>query len=457
MTRPLEFTYRTVPESTCRRLEGNVTASKHPGKSLLLVVAALLAACNDDSNDRTAGGRSTAPDPLPPPPAAEACAPHFNPTAGTGLPGIRIGDNLAATEFLQQDSDKGTKPGSPLDELPAHITWLTANGQRAAWSPDGTRMLYQDAPIGDVIELDLASRKTRELTKPFATAGFLRAQYLPSGDVLLCGPVERDPAIEDDGRFRGELWVHRAPFDKAPVALGESCWEGIAIDRQSDAIAWNISDINFNDADVFVQALTGTSQIYAGRIVYEGGVPKLIDRHRVLDRYDVGLDAIIEAQDFRTLPSGERELIFSAYFHRGGEVMGVNLDTGAITGYSRSPFYEEPEGIHPSGETILVERDRAFEFFPGELDIWRLTLDGSGSFERLTEFTKFCGYGATNPVVAPDGRRFAFQLERKQDGPLGAGFGLLLFDLDAWNAAHPEGGAPDTFVLPPESTARRSQ
>lgn len=68
----------------------------------------------------------------------------------------------------------------------------------------------------------------------------------------------------------------------------------------------------------------------------------------------------------------------------------------------------------------------------------------------MTTFTRYCGYGATNPVVAPDGRSFAFQLERKADGPLGAGHGLLLFDLDQWDAAHPQSGAPDPFLLPPE-------
>jgi hypothetical protein len=382
--------------------------------------------------------------------AATTCEPHLNPTAPLGIPGFRLGDDLQAIEILQQDAEKGTLPGSPLDELPPHITQLTETGARAAWSPDGKRLLYMDDTIGDIIELDLATGATRELTAPFATAGFLRAHYLPNCDLLLCGPRERDPAIEEDGRFRGELWVQQAPFDAPPVALGQSCWEGVAIDARSDEIAWAQSNIDFNRPDVFVQALLGTSEIYIGRVIYQNGVPTLADKHLVIDRHDVGLDAIIEPQDFRTLPDGRRELIFSTYFHRGGEVLGVDLQSGVITGYARSPFYEEAEGIHPSGETILVERDRAIELFPGELDIWRLTLDGSGSFERMTFFTKHCGYGATNPVVSPDGRRFAFQLERKQDGPLGAGFGLLLFDLDLWDAAHPEGGAPDPYRLPPE-------
>jgi hypothetical protein len=412
-----------------------VSAAVGQRRWALLAVVAMLAACGT-AND------SQSVDPSQP----AACDPH------AAIPGvIREGNSPQSTEFLQQDPLKGTLPGSPLDELPSHITQITDSGQRANWSPDGSKMLYLDDTIGDVVELELATGATRDLTAPFPNAGFLRAHYLPNGDLLLCGPLQRDPAIEDDGRFRGLLWVQRAPFDAAPVRLDEPCWEGVAVDRQSDAIAWNISNIDFNAADVFIQALTGTSEIHTGRIVYDAdGVPQLADKELVIDRWDVSPDAIIEVQDFRTRVDGSRELIFSAYFHRGGEVMGVDLATHAITGYSRSPFYEEPEGIDPAGAYILVERDRAFELFPGELDIWRLTLDGSGSFERMTTFNHYCGYGATNPVVAPDGAKFAFQLERKADGPLGAGHGLLLFDIEAWNAAHPEGGAPDPFLLPRE-------
>lgn len=389
--------------------------------------------------------------PAVPPTAAEECTPHLNPTAGLRLPGFRLGDDIQGIELLQQDPEKGTLQGSPLDALPAHIRVLTQTGARASWSPDGTRLLLMHQNIGDISELEVATGVQRELTAPFATAGFMRGQYLPNGDILLCGPAERDPAIEEDGRFRGELWVQRAPFTSAPVALGQSCWEGFAVDAHSDEIAWAESDIDFNAADVFVQALTGSSSIHAGRITYPGGVPTLVDKRLVLDRYDVAVDAILEPQDFRVRADGRRELIFSTYFHRGGEVMGVDLESGVITDYARSPFYEEPEGILPSGAAILVERDRAVELFPGELDIWRLTLDGSGSFERMTFFTRYCGYGATNPVVSPDGKRFAFQLEREQDDVIGAGFGLLLFDLEQWDAEHPSGGAPDPYRLPPQT------
>ena len=131
-------------------------------------------------------------------------------------------------------------------------------------------------------------------------------------------------------------------------------------------------------------------------------------------------------------------------------MVGVRLDgpgAGELIDYSRSPWYEEPEGIVPGGQSILVERDLAVVLFPGELDIWRLTLDGSGAFQRLTHFNRYAGYGATNPVVSPDGTRFAFQLG-VEEGAIGEGAGLLLFDLTAWNASNGTTGTPDPYLLP---------
>ncbi len=412
--------------------------------ALVPLLALALSGCGGSTAPETTASAATTPAD-----ATAACTPPFNPTGALGLPGVRVGDDPTSTEIAQQDAEKGTLSGSPLDQLPPHIRLLSTEGARPAWSPDGTHLIYLDASIGDVVEFDLATRSTRQLTKPYATAGFLRAQYLPNGDLLLCGPQQRDPAIEDDGRFRGELWVQRAPFDHAPILLGESCWEGIAADAQSDEIAWNVSDIDFNAADVFVQAVNGKSEIHSARLVYDHGMPRLTDQKLVINRWDVSPDSILELQDFRTRADGSRELIFSTYFHRGGEVMGVNLQTGAITGYSRSPFYEEAEGIDPAGQYVMVERDRAVELFPSTVEIWRLALDGSGRFERLTEFTRYCGYGADQPVVAPDGRSFVFMMDTAS-GPQGAGAAMLLFDLEQWNAAHPQGGAPDPFLLPPE-------
>ena len=63
------------------------------------------------------------------------------------------------------------------------------------------------------------------------------------------------------------------------------------------------------------------------------------------------------------------------------------------------------------------------------LDIWRLPLDGSGAFERLTTFDYYEGYGANNPVVSPDGTHIAFGL--KVEGEEGEGDGILLMSFES--------------------------
>ena len=130
--------------------------------------------------------------------------------------------------------------------------------------------------------------------------------------------------------------------------------------------------------------------------------------------------------------------------------MGLNLDTGAVTDYAvSSPYYEEAEGADPAGRYVLVERDLTVTLFPGMLDIWRLPLDGSGEFERLTTFDYYRGFGANNPVVSPDGTLIAFSL--KVEGEEGEGDGILLLDLTAPAAsaapAHPLPAAASTTVL----------
>lgn len=362
----------------------------------------------------------------------QAAATHPSAMATAGLP------------VLSLDPKKGTLDGSPLDHLPENIRLLDiplSNGgaaQRADWSPDGKRLVVLDnPPMGDVWQYDLATGAARNLTESFALhGGVLRAHHLTNGDLVLCALTERSVEDPEGDRFRGELWVLQQPLGtRAPVRLGESCWEGVAVSKQagSTRIAWNQSTIDFTKPDVIVQALFGTSKILTGRIVYRNGRPVIADRRVALDKRDASLDTpAVEAQDFRNLRDRDAdpddELIFSAYFHNGGQAMGVNLDTGAVTDYApASPFYEEAEGIDPAGRYVMVERDLAITFFPGMVDIWRLPLDGSGRFQRMTTFDYYKGFGANNPVVSPDGTHMAFGL--KVEGEEGEGDGILLMDL----------------------------
>ena len=325
------------------------------------------------------------------------------------------------------DPEKATLDGSPLDDLPHHIQLVSPTGMRPTWSPDGGALLYLDAPLGDVWQLDLRSGARRNLTGRFATFGFLRAHYLASGDLVLCGPAAApDPEAEEPGRFDGVLWALPAPYNRPPVALGRPCYEGIAVSRTTNRIAWNESAIDFTADDMLVEAATGKSEIWTGEVVVDGkGGARLVDQRLLLSRYDVVPPVPLEAQDF-TGPS-DTQLVFTAYGYQGGEVMRYDSVTGQVTNHSNRPFYEEAEGTAPDGSYVLVERDLMVNPIPGALDFWRLSLS-TGTWQRLTHFNRYRGYGASNPVVSPDGRSVTFQLSLAH-GAEGEGQGLLVMDL----------------------------
>src|ERR1044071_8646232 len=77
-------------------------------------------------------------------------------------------------------------PGeSPEEHLPPHITQVTWFGERADWSADGKKLLFLTKTFGDAMELDLATKRIRNLTAHFPHHGFTRALYLTNGDILL--------------------------------------------------------------------------------------------------------------------------------------------------------------------------------------------------------------------------------------------------------------------------------
>jgi len=113
--------------------------------------------------------------------------------------------------------------------------------------------------------------------------------------------------------------------------------------------------------------------------------------------------------------------------------MGIDLRTGVVTNFSKAPgSYNEVEGIFPDGLYTAVEADRQCEELggtrgSGNIDIWKLKLDGTGKdFTRLTYFNDYAGGKASNPVISTDGRFMAFQVA-KTDDPAGVGYGILLF------------------------------
>jgi hypothetical protein len=307
-----------------------------------------------------------------------------------------------------------------MDDLPDWINPLLASGLRPDWSPDGTHLVYLDALVGDVYELELETGESRSLTAHFEHPGFTRARYLASGDLLLCGPGGVASDADTGDRWKTELWFLPRSGNGPAQRLGEPCFEGPAVSRRDMQIAWTRSD--YPDELVFAR-----SEIWTGRVAVENGEARLVERRMRVDRGDFLYLAFLETQDFR--PPDERELLFTAYAYKGGEVMGVDLESGELTNYSRDWAYDEAEGVFPDGKSIAAEREvNTYTAVPGgDIDIWQLALDGSGTSRRLTHFTEYEGFGANNPVISPDGRKMAFGL-RIKGGEHGNAEGMLLYD-----------------------------
>ncbi len=316
-------------------------------------------------------------------------------------------------------------PKSPDQDLPPHITRLSLFGERADFSHDGKRVLFLEKTFGDVYEVDLATKMPRLLTGHYPHHGYTRAMYLANGDVLLSGPETIDPKNPGDARVQCVLSILAKGGAKPPVALGTKCSEGPAVSRKRMHIAWTHVAAEYPG-----EMPAGSSRIYEADIVDEGGTPKLANRKLVLDSRDLPFKCTLECQNFR--PTDERELTFSAYGHQGTDTCGVDLETKKVTNYSdAADQYDEVEGISPDGMWTLVECDR--EGFsgkgPGHVDIWKLSLDGRKTWERLTYFNKVPGYKASNPVVSDDGKLMAFQMAKSRDAA-GVGYGIFLYDFD---------------------------
>ena len=345
-----------------------------------------------------------------------------NPGFSLGLIGALGALFLSALGGCSAADPPARRTGSPVDDLPPHIVRLTESGMRPDWSADGTRLLFLDALVGDVFELELEAGRVRPLTKHYPHSGYSRARYLANGDVLLCGPGAAATRKTEGGRWHADLWLLSARLDRPAVPLGEQCFEGPAVARHSLRIAWTRSE--YPDRVVF-----GRSEIWTGEIALDGEAAQLVNRRKILDRSDFHYLAFLETQDFR--PPDERELIFTAYAYGGGEVMGVDLETGKIRNYSQNWSYDEAEGVFPDGRYVAVEREPGtYTLSPrGRIDIWRNALGETVQSVRLTHFSDYAGFGASNPVVRPDGKVMAFQL-RFVDGQHGNGHGIFLYDLE---------------------------
>jgi hypothetical protein len=312
---------------------------------------------------------------------------------------------------------------NPTDHLPAHITQVTWFGERTDWSHDGKRILFLSKTLGDAMELDLTTKRIRNLTAHYPHCGYTRALYLQNGDVLLSGPETFDAKRPGEARVQCWLSVLDKSGSRAAVSLGTKCSEGPAVSRTRMHIAWTHVAAEYPD-----EMAAGSSRMQEADIVCEAGRPKLANSKTMIESRDLPFRCTMETQNFR--PPEEKELTFSAYGYQGTDVCGVNLETKKVINYSNSPGqYDEPEGIYPDGQFTLVECDKQNLKGPGYVDLWKLKLDGSGATERLTFFSDYPGFKASNPVVNDDGKFIAFQMAKSRESA-GVGHGLFVYDIE---------------------------
>jgi Tol biopolymer transport system component len=276
--------------------------------------------------------------------------------------------------------------------------------------------------FGDAMLIDLKTRIINCLTCNVPGAAFLRVMHLVTGDYILIGP-EHFEDIHTSRAQDNELWFLSKERGSKPVKLGQKMSEGAAISKKSLKIA-------FSELPAQIPELAeGTSRLIVADLDLSNGAPSLINKKTVYESKD--RSCVLEAQDFY---DDDKKMIFTCYEpESAASVMGIDLQTGKVTNLSKAPgTYNEPEGIFPDGLFTAVEGDRQCKDFgggcgPGNIDIWKLRLDGTGKdFTRLTYFNDYDGGKASNPVISTDGRFMAFQTARAGD-PAGVGYGVLIY------------------------------
>jgi hypothetical protein len=312
-------------------------------------------------------------------------------------------------------------------DLPPYFSVLTTWGLRPEWDETGENIYFLNKMIGDVFKINISTREITAVTSGFYHGGIYRVLCLSNGDLLLAmAPPVFDSRNPEKDRHSGlELHVLKKEDLSKPHPLGVFCDEGPAVSKNGLKIAWT---------------LPGQREIYAADIIYQDGIPGLVNKRNVISYNDSSAYIRLETQDFR--PPHDKELIYThywgdetdAFYH--AETYGYDLESGKLTNYTKSPgSYDEAEGIFPDGNYILIESDRHHDEanrLRWRVDVYILKLDESGEVERLADFsTRYPGrLRSDNPVIDKTGKWIALQYGFMAGA--GDGRGIFLFDLEKY-------------------------
>ncbi len=330
------------------------------------------------------------------------------------------------------------------EHLDPNFRILTNWGTKPEWLNDN-QFVFLSNQIGDVYLMDLETNDVSIITGHFEHSGFTRAHKLQNGDLLLLGPSSGaqpplDPlSIYDKGQFTGDLWVLKAPYDKAPIALNVHAWEGIAVSTESNRIAWSDTSKPFYGNNLFITGLNyffAHSNLWSGEIVYdELGMPYLDKVEKIVRKYDVGL-VFFEPQNFRG--EGDGQLLFEAY----GPTSSGTSDTyiydfqlGSHAKIDNAKGYNEWEGISPDYNKIFLEVDPTATNISGPATIDLYVYDfidrGLTSIFTYSSDPMMQGFYVHEPVYSPNGGfslMAAGGISGNEFNSPGYGIGIVLFN-----------------------------
>ena len=330
---------------------------------------------------------------------------------------------ILTLSFLLFFAQESRKKGNPLENLPPNIKVLTYFGERADFSPDNKRVAFMAKSFGDAMVIDLETQAIKCLTCNVPGAVFLRVMHLANGDYLLIGPDHFENISLSRDRDN-ELWYLHNQRGAKPIKLNHKLNEGAAVCKNEMTIAFTLT----HEQEPSLKE--GSSQLILADIDASNDPPKLKNKRVVHESKDQS--CVLEAQDFY---ANNTKMTFTCYEPGpDASTMSIDLKTHQVTNMSNHIGYHEVEGVYPDGQYTLVESDRQCTWLggtrgSGNIDIWKLKLDGTGKdFIRLTTFNDYEGGKASNPVISTDGRYMAFQSANTAD-PAGVGYGILLYTL----------------------------